>query len=91
MPAPTRVERHRAPTRPAHIAGILGWSGFLAAAIATMICFAFIDPAAIATGNPPGWWGPRMRVYGIGFFFFWFVGIIAATLSWALAHPRRGR
>ena len=91
MQPPTRVERQRALSRPARVAGIIGWSSFLAAALATMLCFAFLDPQSFLEGNAPPWWGPRMRIYAIGFFFFWFVGVAAAALSWMLAHPRRRR
>lgn len=91
MRTATRVERLRKLSRPARVAGIIGWASFLAAALATMLCFAFLDPESLLEGNAPPWWGPRMRVYAIGFFFFWFVGIAAATLSWMLAHPRRRR
>ena len=87
----THAERLRAPSRPAAIAGIIGWSSFLAASLATMLCFAFVDPESFLDGHLPPWWGPRMRVYAIGFFFFWFVGIAAATLTWTLAQPRRRR
>lgn len=87
----TRADRPPAPSRVLRVAGIIGWSSFLAAALATMLCFAFLDPESFAEGQLPPWWGPRMRVYGIGFFFFWFVGVAAATLSWTLAHPRRRR
>jgi hypothetical protein len=69
--------------------GVVAWSAFLAAAAATMVCFAFFDPGALADGVPPAWWGTRMQVYGIGFFFFWGVGIAAAGLAWFLAHGRR--
>lgn len=87
----TRVERFRHLTRPARVIGIIGWSSFLAAAIGTMFCFAFVDPAALAAGDAPGWWGPRMQVYAIGFFFFWFIGAVATVISWSLAHPRKTR
>ena len=89
MRPPTRVERQRTLSRPARVAGIIGWASFLAAALATMLCFAFLDPQAFLEGNAPPWWGPRMRVYAIGFFFFWLVGVAAAALSWMLANPRR--
>lgn len=91
MKAATRVERPRPLSRPARVAGIIGWASFLAAALATMMCFAFLDPDSFVEGHLPPWWGPRMRVYAIGFFFFWLVGIAAATLSWLLANPRRRR
>jgi hypothetical protein len=85
-----RTEQSPPLSRAARAAGIILWSSFLAAALATMFCFAFLDPQALVSGDPPGWWGPRMRVYGIGFFFFWFVGMTATTIGWSLARrPRR--
>ena len=68
--------------------GVIVWSAFLAAALATMLCFALVDPLAIAAGETPGWWTGRLRVYAIGFFFFWLVGMIAAALCWQLAGRR---
>jgi len=65
------------------------WSAFLAAALATMSCFAFLDPMALAVGEPPSWWGSRPHVYAVGFFFFWLVGLVAALLAWFLAHGAR--
>jgi hypothetical protein len=91
MKPQTRVERFRALTRPARVMGILVWASFLAASIATMFCFALLDPQALAVGDAPSWWSSRLQVYGIGFFFFWLVGMAAATLAWMLAHPRARR
>ena len=68
--------------------GVILWSAFLAAALATMLCFAMIDPLAIGAGDPPSWWTTRLHVYAIGFF-FWLIGLIAAGLCWVLA--RHGR
>jgi phosphotransferase system glucose/maltose/N-acetylglucosamine-specific IIC component len=73
------------------IAGVIGWSGFLAAAFATMICFAFLDPQALADGDPPVWWSTRSHVYALGFFLFWLTGLVSAALAWFLAHPLRRR
>lgn len=70
-------------------AGVVAWSAFLAAALATMLCFAFVDPQALGAGDPPGWWTTRLRVYALGFFFFWLVGLVAAALCWLLARPPR--
>ena len=69
------------------IAAIL-WSAFLAAALATMLCFAFIDPEALASGDPPGWWTTRLHVYAVGFF-FWSIGLVAAALCWQLSRGAR--
>ena len=75
----------------ARAAAIVFWSGFLAAALAMVLCFAFIDPLAIAEGEAPAWWTSRRTVYAVGFFFFWIIGMVAAALCWQLARPgRRG-
>lgn len=84
-----RVNPTRARQMAVRVGGIIAWSAFLSAAVATMLCFAFIDPHAFAAGATPSWWGPRMQVYAIGFFFFWGVGLAAAALAWFLAHGRR--
>jgi hypothetical protein len=68
--------------------GVIVWSAFLAAALATMLCFALLDPLAMATGEMPAWWTGRLRVYAIGFFFFWLVGLVAAALCWQLSGRR---
>ena len=67
--------------------GVVVWSGFLSAAAGTMLCFAFVDPQSLAEGDPPAWWTTRPRVYAIGFFFFWLIGLVAAGLSWLLSRP----
>jgi hypothetical protein len=89
MTTATHTERPRSLARHARVVAIIGWSSFLAAALATMLCFAFIDPQSLVAGDPPAWWGPRMRVYAIGFFFFWFVGVTASLISWSLVYPRK--
>jgi hypothetical protein len=86
-----RISPARARRLALRVGGVVVWSSFLAAAVATMVCFAFFDPAAVVDANPPAWWGPRMHVYAIGFFFFWGVGFAAAGLAWYLAHGRRVR
>jgi hypothetical protein len=68
--------------------GVIAWSAFLSAALATMLCFALLDPLALSAGEPPAWWTGRLRVYAIGFFFFWLIGLVAAGLCWQLAARR---
>lgn len=68
--------------------GAIVWSAFLAAALATMLCFALLDPLAISAGETPAWWDGRLRVYAIGFFFFWLIGLVASALCWQLARRR---
>ena len=84
-----RIDPARARRMALRVGGVVAWSAFLSAAAATMICFAFVDPGALADGVPPSWWGTRMHVYAVGFFFFWGVGIASAALAWYLAHGRR--
>jgi hypothetical protein len=69
--------------------GVIGWSAFLAAALATMLCFAFLDPQALRAGEAPEWWSSRPHVYAVGFFFFWLIGVVAAALCWQLSRPPR--
>ena len=84
-PAPELGERGRA-------TGAIVWSSFLAAALGTMLCFAFLDPQAVSEGILPQWWTTRRAVYALGFFLFWLIGLVAAALCWQLARPdRRGR
>ncbi len=73
----------------ARAGGVIVWSAFLSAAVATMVCFALVDPQALAGGEPPGWWTTRLRVYALGFFFFWVTGMVAAGLCWVLSRPPR--
>jgi hypothetical protein len=84
-----RVDPVRARRLALRVGGVIAWSAFLSAAAATMVCFAFVDPQAWLEGTPPSWWGSRLHVYAIGFFFFWGVGFAAAVLAWYLAHGRR--
>ena len=69
--------------------GVIVWSAFLSAALATMLCFAFVAPLAIATGETPGWLQDRLHVYAVGFIFFWLIGVVAAALCWQLAAAAR--
>jgi hypothetical protein len=87
--SPPRTNPARARRIAIRVGGVLVWSAFLSAALATMVCFAFVDPMAFSLGTPPAWWGSRMQVYAVGFFFFWSVGFTAAGLAWYLAHGRR--
>jgi hypothetical protein len=65
------------------------WCSFLAAALATMLFFAFVDPApAVAllqpTGDAPG----RTALYSLGFLFFWtFCALAAGLTAWLMRPP----
>jgi hypothetical protein len=66
--------------------GVVAWCSFLAAAGATTVLFAFLDPAALQQGDVPSWWTSRHTVYAFGFFFFWAVAACAAALTIYMAH-----
>ncbi|MFQ5635362.1 MAG: hypothetical protein ACE5G3_08535, partial [Gammaproteobacteria bacterium] len=51
----------------------VGWSSFLVASFATMLFFAFVDPADYAWMGGETLEKTRMTGYGLGFFFFWLV------------------
>lgn len=69
--------------------GIIVWCSFLAAAAATTVAFAMLDPQSLALGSPPAWWTSRLAVYAIGFFFFWAIAAIASVLTLLMLSTRR--
>jgi hypothetical protein len=54
------------------------WVSFLAAAVATMVFFATIDPEILSGYNTLGWHISRETGYALGFFGFW---LLTATTS----------
>lgn len=69
--------------------GVVTWCSFLAAAGATTVLFAFLDPSAFQNGDVPHWWTNRRTVYALGFFFFWLVAASSAALTIYMAHTDR--
>lgn len=70
-------------------AGIVVWSGFLAACVASLFFFAVFDPVLLAADqHPPSWLADRMTGYTVIFFFFWFVTTAAAVLTAYLLDTR---
>jgi len=66
------------------------WASFLVAAVASVLCFAFVDPAQLdflpyAGESTAG----RMTGYGVGFFFLWIVAAAASGLTLFLARTER--
>ena len=70
----------------ARTVGVVVWCSFLAAAAATMVVFAFLDPAGLSHDKMPSWWTSRRAVYAVGFFFLWAVAAGAAALTIYMAH-----
>jgi TRAP-type C4-dicarboxylate transport system permease small subunit len=63
------------------VIALVAWCSFLVASVATMICFAYVDPqSALAGGMAPSWWS-RRAVYAAGFFGFWLACAGASALT----------
>jgi len=76
----------------AQTAAAVLWPSFLAAAMATMLFFAFVDPELVYEATSPPLEVSRMTGYAIGFFFFWFMTAISSAVSVYLlrtSHPSR--
>lgn len=69
---------------------VIGWSSFLVAAGATMLFFAFIDPAALVEASFAPLPTDRMAGYAVGFFFFWLISAAAAAMTILLIRTRSG-
>ena len=69
---------------------VIGWCSFLSAALATMVFFAFVDPLALADITEPPLPVDRMGGYALGFFFFWLLAAMSATLTVYLIRTRHG-
>jgi hypothetical protein len=77
------------PAEARSLAAVL-WPSFLAASLATMVFFAFFDPAELSFAMTTPMELSRMHGYGIGFVFFWFVTCVSSAVSVFLvrsAHP----
>jgi hypothetical protein len=62
------------------------WPSFLAAGVATMFVFAWVDPMALeACDVPTPLLGGRLAGYGLGFFFFWGITASASAITLYLA------
>ncbi len=65
----------------AQVIAAVAWPSFLAAAFATMLFFAFVDPSLLHDASVPDVESTRMTDYGLTFFFFWAVAAISSAVS----------
>lgn len=83
------------PTRPPRMSravadiAVVGWASFLAACAASLIAFAIIDPGRLAEASELIDHVDRMAGYGVGFLFFWALGLFAGGLSVLLIRSSR--
>ena len=76
-------------SRRAQDIGAVVWSSFLAACFGTFLFFGFFDPTLLGDDqHPPKWLSDRMTGYAVGFFFFWIVSLVAASLTTFLVESR---
>lgn len=69
--------------------GAVLWPSFFAAAIATMVFFAIVDPVDLAVITWPRVDVSRMQGYSIGFFMFWLCTVSACAFTALLIQPPR--
>ena len=68
---------------------VLSWITFLAAAVFTMLFFAFVDPLVIVDAIALDLFDSSNAGYAIGFFFFWANGWVAGWLTLRLVRRKR--
>jgi hypothetical protein len=66
------------------------WPSFLAACVASMFFFAFVDPSMFGAGaEPPDWLRNPRAGYAIGFFFLWSMTTLSSALTLYLVRTAR--
>ena len=76
------------PPRPlAQRLGAILWPSFFAAGVATMVCFALIDPLELRDLTFPELDISRQAGYTIGFFMFWAATASSSLFTWLLLRP----
>ena len=69
---------------------IVVWPSFLAACLGTMLFFAGVDATRLQDAFVSDTRFGDMAVYSVGFFFFWLISLVAASLAtWLLRTERR--
>lgn len=83
---------HQSPTWSRGLRKVMatGWASFLTACIASVLFFAVFDPARLAEAADWPLELSRMGGYALLFFFFWAIGIAAASTTLVLMR-RNGR
>lgn len=72
---------------PSQKLGAILWPSFFAAAVATMVCFAFFDPVELIALATPRHSISREAGYTLGFFLFWLATCASSMFTWILLRP----
>ena len=84
----TRPPAFDHPPRPlAQRLGAILWPSFFSAGVATMVCFAHVDPLALRDLTFPDWNIGREAGYTVGFFLFWMATGASSLFTWWLLRP----
>lgn len=67
--------------------GAVLWPSFVAAGLASMVFFAFVDPLQLRAISFPQHAISRELGYTLGFFMFWVVTAMASAVTWYLSRP----
>jgi len=67
--------------------GAILWPSFFAAAVSTMVFFAYVDPLALRDLTFPQMPMTRELGYSVGFFMFWVATSSASLFTWILLRP----
>ncbi|MDR2872077.1 MAG: hypothetical protein LBV45_06080 [Xanthomonadaceae bacterium] len=67
--------------------GAILWPSFFAAAVATMVFFAFVDPLLLRDMIFPNLRISRITGYSVGFFVFWLATASSSLFTWILLRP----
>lgn len=68
----------------------VGWISFLVGGFATMLFFAFVDPAEFDLLEGESLESVRMTGYALGFFFFWLIaGLAGFSVAYLIRAMRR--
>jgi len=75
-------------TRPALTQwGVILWPSFVAAGLASVVFFAFVDPEQLGRISFPASKVSREVGYSVGFFMFWAVTTLSSAVTWYLQRP----
>ncbi|WP_459001998.1 hypothetical protein [Stenotrophomonas sp. PSU_St103] len=67
--------------------GAILWPSFIAAGVASVVFFAFVDPLRLQAISFPGIAISRELGYTAGFFMFWSVTALSSAVTWYLQRP----
>lgn len=67
--------------------GAILWPSFFTACVATMVCFALVDPLLLRDITFPDIEISRETGYAVGFFAFWTATAASSLFTWILLRP----